>query len=207
MVAARLDAKEPMVQGDGGIKGRFVDAEGRGLSNVAVYLISRPPKSAENEHTPAAPAWVTILDGKLSRSQQLVFVQRPQELMITNIGKRAERVSSFEHGTISLAPGESATLPFPEDLRFPTTVEEKYRRTSSFFVLARSNSYMTGTQADGTFNLTLPAGKCTVRFWHDDYGYLITPQFEVGRVTLDTPPRKTIDLGVIRARPLTADQK
>jgi hypothetical protein len=184
--------------------------QGGGLANVFVYLRSKPP--AISEELAAALSDKVLLDNRdcIFIPHCLVIWYPRQKLHIVNSDPVAQNVAFSPLGdrpaNIILSPppdpAAEAYWEFRRAQAAPVLIKCNYHPWESAYILPRDNPYMAISDMEGNFAIRfLPAGRHEFQLWHERIGYLNTPEWPRGRLVVDIPPGKTLELGTVRLPP------
>lgn len=182
----------------------MVSADG-GVANVYVYLRSRgAPICPELEAT--VPARV-LLDNRdcIFMPHCLKLWYPKQELYIVNSDPVAQNVAFSPLGdapaNIVLPVGADATYRFTRPQSVPVPIACNYHPWESAYVLPRDNPYADISANDGRFLIPkLPVGRWEFQLWHERCGFLETPDWPKGRLSVTIRPGQN-DLGTFRLEP------
>lgn len=176
-----------------------------GLANVFLYLRTRSAAIAPELVEQAAPR--VTLDNRdcIFKPHCLTIWRTKQEFHTVNSDPVAQNVAFDPPGDAPcnavLAVKGSATYTFSRQQLAPVPIKCNYHPWESGYILPRDNPYMAITAADGVFRISrLPAGELEFQVWHERIGFLATPAWAKGRVTLVIKPGVN-DLGTIRLAP------
>lgn len=165
-----------------------VDGSG-GVKNIVVYVVTKNVK--EHPDFAATKDAKIDLDNKGCRFEpHIVGVRTTQTLVLKNsdpvghntnlqpLGDKAINPLIPAGGTIDHKFGKAQTRPVPATCNIHPWMKG--------YVLPRDNPYFAVSAADGTFKIEkLPVGKVELQIWHETCGYVDTPQWKKGKVTVD----------------------
>jgi len=186
----------------------MVGPEG-GLANVFVYLRTRGVPICPALEAELGPR--VVLDNRdCIFMPHCMWIWYPkQEFYIVNSDPIAQNVAFSPLGDLPANivlppapdPKDSATWTFRRSQSRPVPIACNYHPWESAYVLPRENPYVAISDMDGRFQIRgLPPGKLEFQFWHERPGYLETPQWPKGRLTMVLEPGMN-DLGTIRLSP------
>jgi len=184
-----------------------------GVANVFVYLRSRNVQICP-ELADSAPNRVTLdnRDCIFIPHAMAIWIDK-QEFYTVNSDPVAQNIAFSPLGdtpaNIVLPVGEKgkATWNFKRKQNVPVPIACNYHPWESAYILPREDPYVGITGADGTFRIPkLPAGELEFQLWHERVGYLNTPEWPKGRLTMAVKPGVN-DLGTIKLAPSLFEKK
>lgn len=181
----------------------LVAADGS-IANVVLYVTTKDVKVHPDLLKP--PAEAPVIDNKeCVFVPHIVPVMIKQPVVIKNSDTVAHNVNvqPLADPTASinplLAPGTQMNHQFTRAQRIPVPVVCNIHSWMKGYVLPRDNPYFAVTAADGTFKIEkLPVGvPLEIQVWHEKVGYVNTPEWPKGKMTITLKEEKT-DLGTVK---------
>lgn len=182
-----------------------------GLQNVFVYL--RTPKVAICPELSEAAEKRVALDNRdcIFQPHCLKIWYDKQEFYTVNSDPVAQNIAFSPLGdtpaNIILPVGGEATYKFARKQNAPVPIACNYHPWESGYILPRENPYVDITRPDGTFHIAkLPVGQWEFQVWHERVGYLDTPQWPKGRLTVTIKAGQN-DLGTVKLDAAAVEKK
>jgi hypothetical protein len=168
----------------------IVDKDG-GVANVVIYLKAKVTAKQIHPDLEKGLAEKVLLDNKECRFTPHVSTvwQGKQTLLIHNSDECSHNSNLqplLDKGVNPLLPPQKEELyKFGKEQNIPQPVSCNLHPWMKGYVLPRSNPYAAVSAADGTFKIEkLPAGEWEFQVWHENPGYLATPEWKQGRFKL-----------------------
>jgi hypothetical protein len=192
-----------------------VNPANRGLANVIIWLYlarDEPLPAVHNSYAESEKAEVH-LDCRGCRFEPHVRVLRTtQTLLIRNLNPIGDsaKIDTLSNPAINiLVPIKGQwRQSYASAERMPARVSCSLHPWESGWLLVKEHPYMAVSNADGQFAIpSLPPGKWTFQFWHEQSGYLTEVKFQRkatawkrGRVEFEIKPGEN-DLGELLLAP------
>ena len=178
-----------------------INSHNRGIANVLIWAYK--PKAIHGGYKATENATIKIDNAGCRFKPHAVAVRSSQTFQVGNSDPVSHNalIHFLKNGSMNpiIPPGGSVEKEFSKTETFPLKLQCSIHNWMQAIVLVQDHPYMAITDEDGKFELKdLPAGKVTLKLWHERKGYIKTMTVDTkaavvkkGRFQIELRPGET----------------